>query len=248
MKPLREIGKTVIRATLHSFGFEIVRYNILNFFHLKRQQMIRDNKIDLVIDVGANTGIYGREIRSHGYRGRILSFEPLSEAYAGLAEASRDDPAWDCHNLALGDEPGRMEINISENSVSSSFLPMLSRHEQSAPDSVYVGRETVEIATLDSLMPQILKDSDRCWMKVDVQGFEMTMLAGAEETVARCRAIEIELSLQPLYANQPLICDMIGYLAERGFVPVALSPGFADVESGHVLQMNGIFWKNVLDN
>lgn len=33
--------------------------------------------IDLVVDIGANEGQYAFDVRLHGYRGRILSFESL---------------------------------------------------------------------------------------------------------------------------------------------------------------------------
>jgi FkbM family methyltransferase len=69
-----------------------------------------------VIDVGANSGQYAGGLRAAGYRGRIVSFEPLSEPYGQLAAASSKDADWDCRQLALGRRPGTTTINVSEDS------------------------------------------------------------------------------------------------------------------------------------
>ena len=78
--------------------------------------------VDLVFDVGANVGQFGSEIRTMGFAGRIVSFEPLSAAHARLSAAAKRDPAWSVHpRCAIGDHDGTVEINIAGNSVSSSI-------------------------------------------------------------------------------------------------------------------------------
>ncbi len=57
-------------------------------------------------------------------------------------------------------------------------------------------------------------------MKVDVQGFEKQVLAGAVETMAQIEAVEIELSLVELYTNQTLMPEMLSNLTALGFRPV----------------------------
>ncbi|MDN5893800.1 MAG: hypothetical protein L0H93_07200, partial [Nocardioides sp.] len=57
----------------------------------RRQKMLAMHDVDLVLDVGAADGGYGRELRSCGYTGRIESFEPLAVAHAKLRGATADD-------------------------------------------------------------------------------------------------------------------------------------------------------------
>src|SRR4249919_3716648 len=95
-----------LSPTLHRiarrFGVEFCRYGPLTFSCARRAEILESLKIDLVLDVGAHIGGYGLELRSNGYSGRIVSFEPLSETYKELASVAKRDPAWDCHQVALG--------------------------------------------------------------------------------------------------------------------------------------------------
>ncbi|MFZ0497148.1 MAG: hypothetical protein WBE80_05265 [Methylocella sp.] len=62
--------------------------------HVQRQSaLMRDRKITLVLDIGANKGQYGKSLRDTiGYKGRIVSFEPLREAFAILQQTAASDP------------------------------------------------------------------------------------------------------------------------------------------------------------
>jgi FkbM family methyltransferase len=114
--------------------------------------------IDLVLDVGANKGQFASEIRHCGYAGKIVSFEPLSQAHGELLQSSAGDPMWDAYpRCALGDHNGEVEINIAGNSESSSILPMLESHRNAAPESAYQGKGIVPIKTLDAVAGQYLK-------------------------------------------------------------------------------------------
>jgi FkbM family methyltransferase len=197
--------------------------------------------VDVVLDVGAAVGNYGRWIREAGYEGRICSFEPLSAAFKQLERNTSDDPLWKCRKLALGPEPGTAEINIAGNSDSSSLLPMEERHEQSAPSSVYIGTETVEVATLDGLWEEVVGDARRPFLKLDVQGYELETLRGGVESLPKLHGIQAELSLVPLYEGGPLWLDVIEFLREHGFHVAGVEAGHTDPESGEMLQADGIF-------
>lgn len=59
-----------------------------------RRDLIRERRIEVVLDVGVNIGQYALKLRDDGYDGVIVSFEPLSDAYADLAAAAASDPGW----------------------------------------------------------------------------------------------------------------------------------------------------------
>src|SRR5438552_1566999 len=96
---VKRIGRTL--------GIEISRYRPVD---KQRAAVICDFEIDLVVDVGANRGQYGRALREWGYAGEIVSFEPLAEAFAELALLSGPDKRWTCHQLALGDDEGVVRL------------------------------------------------------------------------------------------------------------------------------------------
>lgn len=58
---------------------------------------MRCHRIEVVLDVGANDGDFGRKIRDEGYRGRIASLEPNPAAYERLCGAIVNDPLWEAH-------------------------------------------------------------------------------------------------------------------------------------------------------
>ena len=87
------------------------------------------------LDVGANTGQFAQDLRASGYRGHIVSFEPLSDAHAALLVTASWDPLWDvADRCAVGAGDRWAEINIAGNSYSSSLLPMLDLHREAAPN------------------------------------------------------------------------------------------------------------------
>ena len=206
---------------------------------------LRKFEIDLVLDVGANKGQFASEIRHCGFAGRIVSFEPLSQAHCELLQSSAADPMWDAYpRCALGDHNGEVEINIAGNSESSSMLPMLEAHRSAAPESAYEGKEIVPIKTLDAVAERYLKDARAPFLKIDTQGFEWQVLDGARDTLPHIKGILVELSLVPLYEGQHLWLEVIDRLEAEGFTLWAFKPVFSDQSQGRTLQVDGVFYRN----
>lgn len=201
--------------------------------------------IDLVLDVGANIGQFASGLRSVGFNGNIVSFEPLSDAYKLLSARAERDAKWQVHSRgAIGDYDGEVEINISGNSVSSSVLPMLEAHSAAAMQSAYVASETVPIFKLDTIVSEYLSGSNRCFLKIDAQGFEWQVLDGASETLVRAQGVLCELSLVPLYEGQRLWLDLIKRLENAGLVLWSIQKGFTDPRDGRTLQVDAIFFRD----
>jgi len=198
-------------------------------------------QIETVLDVGANLGQFAEELREDiRYSGRIFSFEPLRAAYSILDAKAQRDPLWKTFNFALGNAEENRTINIAKNSQSSSLLGMLPSHLQSAPESQYVGKETVSVRKLDSLFHAICSDSKNVYLKIDTQGYESFVLEGASNSLPRISTIQLELSLIPLYEGQVLFRGLFDTLANAGYVLAAIEPGFT-ASTGELLQLDGIF-------
>lgn len=197
--------------------------------------------INLVLDVGANVGQYSRNLIRNGYQGRIVSFEPLPDAYHDLAESGWGISNWTAESFALGGENTTASLNVAGNSMSSSLQGMCPEHVEAAPESAYVASVDVEVKRLDSVIDQYLQPGDRCYMKLDVQGHEHHVLAGATGCLDSICAIQIELSLQPLYEGQMLWQETINSLEDHGYQLMKLCPGFHDRRTGAILQADGIF-------
>jgi FkbM family methyltransferase len=207
-----------------------------------REAILKSGEIGLVVDVGAHAGEYGGGLRDWGYRGQIVSFEPVSAQFEQLLATAAGDAAWECRNRAAGAQPGTASINVSGNDgFSSSLLKMEEAHRRAVADSRYERTETIEIAKLDDELGDLLSPPRRAYLKVDTQGYEHEVLLGAATVLQACRAVELELSLAPLYEGQLLIGEMIEQMRGRGFAPTHLEPEFVDPHSGELLQVNGLF-------
>ena len=202
--------------------------------------MLTKHDVDLVLDVGAADGGYGTSLRKFGYTGRIVSFEPLSASFESLTAAIKDDPAWTAHHLALGAESGSATINIASNRASSSFRPMLDSHRAATPAVDYVAQETVTVSRLDDLDDEHLTSARRPFLKVDTQGFEREVLAGATNLISRCVGLQLELSFIPLYDGGMLVDEAVAWAYEQGFHLVNIEQGYA-APSGEILQVDGVF-------
>jgi FkbM family methyltransferase len=235
-------------ATLDRLGYEVrPRQDPLTPEELRRARLLRRLDTTVVLDVGASVGMYARGLRRLGFDSRIVSFEPLAEAFAQLEGAAKEDPRWDCRRTALGSSDGTAEINVAGNSTSSSLLEMEERQVQSAPKARYVRTEQVPVARLDSIWPQLVSGGDRVFLKLDVQGFELEVLKGAEACLPSVDCIQAELSFVPLYADAPSFVELIEYLGERGFRLAGLEQGHDDVRTGEMLQADGMFLREDLN-
>jgi FkbM family methyltransferase len=240
--PLRKL-----RTALRKAGIELNRYTIHTSASLQLDRLLRHCGIDLVLDVGANTGQYAAELRAHGYTGRIVSFEPLAAAHEALKLAARGVPGWTvAPRMAIGDADGEIDIHIAGNSVSSSILDMLPAHERAAPGSAYVASETVPLKRLDAIAGEFLNGARRVLLKIDTQGYEDRVLTGAAGLLDRVTAIQTELSLVPLYGGQLLFDEMRERIEALGFVLFAIFPGYVHEKTGRTLQLDGFFLRREL--
>lgn len=233
--------KRVLKAALRSTGLEMHRIHPQATITHRRRAMIEHLRIDTVLDVGANVGQYASHLRGTGYKQLIVSFEPLTQAFAMLQAEAHSDPHWSVLNIAIGGEDGEADINIAGSNASSSLLPMLETHIRYAPGSQYVSREHVRVETLDTATREVLSRENRVLLKIDTQGYEHQVINGARLLLRQVHLIECELSLVPLYEGQYLFLDMVCLLDRCGFKPVHFEPGFGDPVTGYCLQVDGMF-------
>jgi FkbM family methyltransferase len=211
-----------------------------NHLH-RRLALMAARKIDLVLDVGANTGQFGTSLRQAGYRGRIVSFEPMKAAFAGLQRAAAGDPLWICHNVALGDVDGTAIINISANSYSSSLLPINPRSLEIEPSIGYVGQEQIVVRRLDGLFGPIAAPGTVTYLKIDTQGYELKVLAGAAGVIDRFELIQLEASFFPVYRGEALATEVMKVLDGLGYRVVGVEPAWIDAKTFEMLQADFIF-------
>ncbi len=210
--------KEIVKRTLKRFDIDISRSG----FRKTIDDYIANRNIDLVFDVGANVGQFATSLRGKGYTGQIESFEPVASVFNTLAEAARSDPRWNVHNLALGTEPGKATINISDSSVFSSLLPTTNAATAFAETAASRRTEEIEVSTLDHFAS--LMAGANTLLKIDTQGFEKQVLLGAKSTLSSIKGVLMELPIIQLYEGNWQFHEAIAFMAEAGFVPAQIHP------------------------
>jgi hypothetical protein len=128
---------------------------------------------------------------------------------------------------------------------------MLDSHLAAAPHSAYLQKEKVPLRRLDDLLADHLADHlaaatpSRCvFLKLDVQGYESQVLAGATQLLNHTLAVQLEMSLLPLYEGETLMPQMHAAMTTKGFDLWDLEPSFRDPTTGRLLQIDAIFLRS----
>lgn len=191
--------------------------------------------IDAVIDVGGNLGQYHDLIRNEvGFKGPIVTFEPVSKYVRGLEERARLDPFWRVVPFALGAEEGSATINVTQSPGLNSFLePNAAVVKGFWQDNSIASTETVSIKTLDGVLPALQSELGftRPYLKLDTQGFDLQALKGGLASLPSFRGLQTEASVRPLYQNMPSYQEVIAFLSAHGFALSGMFPVTVDKDS-----------------
>jgi FkbM family methyltransferase len=172
--------------------------------------------IDLVIDAGANVGQFATDLRSAGYQGLIISFEPASAPFSTLHKRAKRDPLWQVFNLGLGNLNGEAILHIASNSgLSSSILPPY-MHSEFFPEIKFNEEEKIQISTLSSFIKSQELQSKRILLKIDAQGYEGLIIDGALEIFDSVFYTYLELSMVQLYKGESTALEILNKLSELG--------------------------------
>ena len=236
--------KNNLKFFLRNFGLDISRYNMSESDDFRLSHFLKSKEIDCVFDIGANEGQYATHLRRIGYNKKIISFEPMKKAYKVLEIKSIKDGNWTAYNYGIGEKEKEVELNISENSYSSSILKILPDHYEAAPESKYISKENISIKRLDNLKEIDIEKLNKIFVKIDTQGYEENVLTGAEKILDKVEGIQMELSLHPLYEGQSLFNELYEKMKKLNYNLWDLQTGFKNIKTGKVYQLDGIFFKN----
>lgn len=199
---------------------------------------LEDSNVSNVIDVGANVGQFGLDIRRHGFKGQIVSYEPVNETFGLLTQTTRRHQPWKAIQLGLGAAESERTINISGNDgLSSSLLEMGSLHLENFPDSATVSRQNISISTIDNQLVVLGLRPQEIMLKLDVQGFEAEVLKGASQSISKIPLCYLEVSITPLYEGEVLLLPILIELSKFGHEVIDVFRGIK-AKDGRLLQLD----------
>jgi FkbM family methyltransferase len=209
--------KRVVRRILKHLGLEIRRIEATRTL----MGFINDRDIDVILDVGANVGQFGASLRAQGYRGKIVSYEPISTVYRTLAANTASDLEWDINNFAVGEINGSATINVSMSSEFSSILASTCAAVRYHDAAAVTRSELIVVKKLDDVFP---RPSGNMLLKIDTQGYERQVLEGARSLLPKLKGVLMELPIVHLYKDTWQFHEAIAFMADAGFVPSQIHP------------------------
>lgn len=200
--PPLSTAKKLVEAGMRPLGYGIERLH-----GIEQAGWISELGIVTVLDIGANVGQFAGSIRKVLPDAQIYAFEPVEECFAALSRNVCEDVLVRCFPYALGSEDGSTKFNKNDYSQSSSLLPLADAHIVEFPHTAKVSKTEVEVRRLDSIAPT-LDLAEPLLVKMDVQGFELHVIKGGRETLARADVVITEVAFVELYEGQPSFHDL----------------------------------------
>ena len=206
--------KALLKRLLLATPYRIVRAAARNRFSAQQEalQMLasRGYRPRRIVDGGANVGDFAKLAKAVFAPARIDLIEPQPACQPLLAALVRANPECVLHAVAIGCEQGSLAMALDLNK------PSTGAHITDAQGANAGTVQTVPVATLDAILAGITLD-DRVLLKLDLQGWELEALLGAQTVLPAIEVILIEASFFA-QAYEPPIANLVGFLAEKGFV------------------------------
>lgn len=190
-----------------------------------------------VLDVGGNVGTFAEAAAELWPGALITSFEPIPGA--ATANRSRAGGRWQVEQVAISGGHGEAPFRFCRNQPSASTMQ--------EPGTVRLERfgivddfEVVQIATrpLDDYLELV---AGRTLVKIDVEGHELEVLAGAGAVLELAAAVVVEVNQDPdifLGAPSPAVVDQ--ELRRHGLELAGVLSAFPD-PAGRVIQFDGLW-------
>ena len=216
--------KHLVGRMRYYYPYKFTKFSHNNDRH-KLRAMLDKYHIDLVLDVGANKGQFATKIRKMGYKGQIISFEPLKTCYEHLLTIA--DPQWQVENYALGDTQTTKDIHVSVGTDFSSILPANDYGNAYFSKWIKVAeKQRIQVNTLDEALPRLVDDIAKrnIFLKIDTQGYDHLVMLGAASTLAHVDALLTEVSCKAIYQGTPSAHETIKQLADKGFSIAGIYP------------------------
>jgi FkbM family methyltransferase len=196
-----------LRNRLRSFALSTVP----SMRHLDMPKRLRHMKSlgfnpTVIFDIGAATGDWARLAASIWPAANIVGFEPNAHTVESLEQTKRELPRFDYFRGFLG--ASKQVVRYENKSYVTSLL------DTPKTDAKL---DEAEMSRLDDLISD-QKLAPPQFMKLDVQGYELEVLKGAEKAMQACDAILMEVSFSRFFPGMPTADEVIDFMRERGFI------------------------------
>jgi FkbM family methyltransferase len=235
--------KKLFYCATHPWCWQPLRHGVAP--SMDQAAMLRELDFDLLLDAGANKGQFTLMATHVRPTAGVHAYEPHpGEANTFRAIHCRN-PKVVLHEMALGEEEGTAQLIISKRTDSSSLLPAAKTLSELFSGTEPSGETcTVRVAPLDAF-PLHWENASKALLKIDVQGYELSVLKGARQTLKHCAYVYVESSDIVLYEGQALFEEVRAFLEGEGFT--LKSRSHEDIIDGKLIQADYLFERSLHD-
>src|SRR4029077_591739 len=196
-------------------------------------------KLRYVVDVGANIGQWAGMLLDSITPEKLIIIEPLPDAFAVLKRKFESNRRVELHNFAIGEREGIETLKITRDTTGASLLqPREEMRAVVGSNWTITSEVQVKMTTLDRLLVDFPEVS---LLKIDVQGYEKPVLAGAAQTLAKTKFLLIELNFLPQYDGgswlgevHEILTREFGFFLANATAPLVLNGRAAMVDGLYV--------------
>jgi len=174
------------------------------------RNMIKLDESEVMIDVGANTGYFAIYLAKKYYNAKIIAIEANPETCMILEKNCELNKLSNVniHSLVVSEKEGKLTLYQTgvHSGANSIFAPDPSSHSE---------KVTVDSTTLDNLLAGKFNSIE--WIKIDVEGAELSVLRGCPETLKITKKIFVEVHEHILKQNNEKPEEIIEILKNNGF-------------------------------
>ncbi len=115
-------------------------------------------------------------------------------------------------------------------------------HRSTFPQTEHSQKVNVLVSKLDEVSARLILEAP-VLLKIDVQGFELAVLKGAEKMLSQVDCVVCEVSFQPLYQGQATFAEIYQLLLAAGFEYKGSLENLLSPVDGSIMQADAVFMR-----
>ena len=234
-RKLRDIGRRLSPAELFKSDRLVLdaEHSGLSLFAPGHAGKLRN-----IVDVGANVGQWSGMLLNCVTPEKLIIIEPLPDAFAVLQKKFGNNRRVQLHNVAIGERESVETLKITRDTTGASLLqPREEMRAVIGSNWTITSEVEVLMTTLDRLLVDLKEVS---LLKIDVQGYEKPVLAGAKQTLAKTKFLLIELNFMPQYDGGSWFGD-VHQILTRDFGFFLANASAPQVLNGRASMCDGLY-------
>lgn len=167
--------------------------------------------VKYILDVGAHSTEWIRNTIIHFPNSKAFLIEPLEEMEVHLKKFCEDFPGSKYFLNGAGEREETLFLTLNDVLEGANFLISENKNLQLKNE-----QREVKVITIDSLIEKGDIEIPEL-VKLDVQGFELNVLKGANKLFGETEVFILEVSLFEFMKGIPTFSEVISFMAERGY-------------------------------